>query len=99
MLSARVPAGTALIPGDFHFFAEDGLIAYDNLLPVGDQGGAFVFILPMDDSAPANAPLHRSIVRCAGPLPRLKDYPLSAESRRYRKPEMRGRATCPAHLR
>ncbi len=53
-LTARPPAGTAFAPGDFHFFADDGLIAYDQSQPVVAQDGAFVFTLPVDDSAPAN---------------------------------------------
>ena len=55
-LSARPPAGVAFKPGDFRFFADDGLIAYDRPQPVAEQGGVFVFTLPVDDSGPANAP-------------------------------------------
>jgi thiol:disulfide interchange protein DsbD len=52
-LTARPPAGAAFSPGDFHFFSDDGFIAYDRPQPVDEKGGAFVFALPVDESGPA----------------------------------------------
>jgi thiol:disulfide interchange protein DsbD len=54
-LTARPPAGTTFAPGDFHFFSDDGLIAYDKPQPVSEQAGAFVFTLPVDDAGPKDA--------------------------------------------
>jgi thiol:disulfide interchange protein DsbD len=54
-LTGHPPAGTAFGPGDFHFFSDDGLIAYDRPQPVDEQGGVFTFTLPVDDSGPAHA--------------------------------------------
>jgi thiol:disulfide interchange protein DsbD len=51
-LTARPPAGATFASGDFHFFADDGLIAYDRPQPISEQGGAFVFTLPVDDAGP-----------------------------------------------
>jgi thiol:disulfide interchange protein DsbD len=50
-LTVGPPAGTTFAPGDFHFFADDGLIAYNQPQPVSGQGGAFVFTLPVDEDA------------------------------------------------
>ena len=55
MLTARPPAGTTFAPGDFHFFADDGLIAYDRPQPVSEHGGVFAFTLPVDDPVPKEA--------------------------------------------
>jgi len=53
-LTARPPDGVVFGPGDFHFFSDDGFIAYDRPQPIHEQGGAFVLTLPVDPSAPAN---------------------------------------------
>jgi thiol:disulfide interchange protein DsbD len=54
-LTARPPAGAMFTPADLHFFADDGLIAYDQQQPVQVQSGAFVVALPVDDAAPKDA--------------------------------------------
>jgi len=54
-LTARPPAGATFAAGDFHFFAEDGLIGFDRPQPVSAQNGAFVFTLPIDDAGPKEA--------------------------------------------
>jgi thiol:disulfide interchange protein DsbD len=54
-LTVRPPEGTTFAPGDFHFFADDGLIAYDRPQPASAQDGAFVLTLPVDDAGPKDA--------------------------------------------
>jgi len=44
-LTARPPVGTNFTPAGFHFFADDGLIAYDLPQPVSEHGGVFAFTL------------------------------------------------------
>ena len=51
-LTARPPTGATVSPADLHFFADDGLIAYDQPQPVQVRGGAFVVALSVDDAAP-----------------------------------------------
>jgi thiol:disulfide interchange protein DsbD len=54
-LTFRPPAGTAFTPADFHFFADDGLIAYDQPQPVrAGTDGAFVMDLTIDSAGPQN---------------------------------------------
>jgi thiol:disulfide interchange protein DsbD len=54
-LTARPPAGVKFVPADLHFFADDGLIAYDQPQQVQAQVDALVFALPVDDAAPKDA--------------------------------------------
>jgi thiol:disulfide interchange protein DsbD len=54
-LTARPPVGTNFTPAGFHFFADDGLIAYDLPQPVSEHGGVFAFTLPVDDAGPKEA--------------------------------------------
>jgi thiol:disulfide interchange protein DsbD len=55
-LTFRPPAGTAFTPADFHFFADDGLIAYDQPQPVRPgTDDAFVTELTVDPAGPKGA--------------------------------------------
>jgi thiol:disulfide interchange protein DsbD len=54
-LTVRPPAGTAFTSGDLHFFADDGLIAYDRPQAVSRKAGAFVLTLPVDETAVKDA--------------------------------------------
>jgi thiol:disulfide interchange protein len=54
-LTAQAPAGAVFTPADFHFFADDGFIAYDQpqLIRAGENG-AFVLTLSVDPAGPKN---------------------------------------------
>ncbi len=54
-LTARPPAGMTFAAGDFHFFSDDGLIAYDRPQPVSEHGGGFELTLPVDDAGSKDA--------------------------------------------
>jgi thiol:disulfide interchange protein DsbD len=54
-LTAQPPVGATFTPADFHFFADDGFIAYDQpqLIHAGENG-AFVLTLSIDPAGPKN---------------------------------------------
>jgi len=56
-LTFRPPAGSAFAASDFHFFADDGLVAYDQPQPVtANADGSFAMDLTFDPAGPPNAP-------------------------------------------
>ncbi|MDD2762985.1 MAG: protein-disulfide reductase DsbD family protein [Opitutaceae bacterium] len=62
-LTVHPPAGMALTPADFHFFADDNLIAYDQPQPGRmSADGAFVFELPIDSDGPKDAARLRGVL-------------------------------------
>jgi thiol:disulfide interchange protein DsbD len=79
-LTARPPAGATFAAGDFHFFAEDGLIAFDRPQPVSAQNGAFVFTLPVDDAGPKDAQQLSGVLALSkGDMPGIRvEVPIAA---------------------
>ncbi|HUJ42029.1 MAG TPA: protein-disulfide reductase DsbD domain-containing protein [Opitutaceae bacterium] len=80
-LTVRAPAGSAFAPGDFHFFADDGLIAYEQPQPVNAAAdGAFVFTLPVDPASPPEATRLIGVLALdKGDVPGIRvDVPLGA---------------------
>ena len=80
-LTVRPPAGPAYAPADFHFFSDDGLIAYDQPQPGrAAADGALVFTLPVEDSGPKEAARLRGVLALVrGDVPGVRvDLPLSA---------------------
>ncbi len=80
-LTFRPPAGGSFTPADFHFFADDGLIAYDQPQPVRtDANGAFVMELTIDPAGPQNSPrLYGVLALAKGDVPGVRvDVPFSA---------------------
>ncbi len=78
--TVQPPAGTALAAGDLHFFADDGLIAYDQPQPARDAGNALVFTLPIDPAGPKDAThLSGTLALAAGKVPGIRvDVPFGA---------------------
>jgi len=91
-LTMRPPAGAMVAPADLHFFADDGLIAYDQPQPVQVQGGALVVALPIDDAAPKDASRLFGVLALAkGDVPGIRvDVPLgtadAARSSKFQVP-------------
>jgi len=80
-LSVRAPARSALAPDDFHFFADDGLIAYEQPQPVqAAADGALVFTLPVDPAGPPDATHLLGVLALAkGDVPGIRvDVPFGA---------------------
>ena len=80
-LTFRPPAGTGFTAADFHFFADDGLIAYDQPQPVRTEtDGSFVMNLTVDPAGPQNsARLFGVLALGRGDVPGLRvDVPLGA---------------------
>jgi thiol:disulfide interchange protein DsbD len=80
-LTAQVPAGAAFTPADFHFFADDGLIAYDEPQPIrAESNGVFVLTLPIDPAAPKNPTrLYGVLALAKGDVPGIRvDTPFAA---------------------
>jgi thiol:disulfide interchange protein DsbD len=82
-LTVQPPAGATFTPADFHFFADDGLIAYDQPQPIrtGDNG-AFVLTLPMDPAGPKNPTrLYGVLALSKGDVPGIRiDIPFRTPS-------------------
>jgi thiol:disulfide interchange protein/DsbC/DsbD-like thiol-disulfide interchange protein len=56
-LTVRPPSGRAFTAADFRFFADDGLIAYDQPQPIkAGADGSFVMNLTIDPAGPHNPP-------------------------------------------
>jgi len=54
-LTVHAPAGAVFTPADFHFFADDGFIAYDQPQPIrAGENGAFGLTLSIDPAGPKN---------------------------------------------
>jgi thiol:disulfide interchange protein/DsbC/DsbD-like thiol-disulfide interchange protein len=91
-LTARPPAGAMVAPADLHFFADDGLIAYDQPQPVRVHDGTFVFALSVDDAAPKDASRLFGVLALAkGDVPGIRvDVPfgaaVAAQSSKYQVP-------------
>ena len=85
-LTVRPPAGISADPAELHFFAEDGLIAYDKpqtARPTND--GTVVLTLPVDESASKDATRLAGVLALAkGPVPGVRiDVPFgTARDRR-----------------
>jgi len=79
-LFARPPAGASFSPADLHFFADDGLVAYDQPQPMQAQGGALAIALSVDDAAPKDASRLLGVLALAkGDVPGIRvDVPLGA---------------------
>ena len=80
-LTVHPPAGMAPTPADFHFFADDNLIAYDQPQPGRmSADGAFVFELPIDNDGPKDAARLRGVLALdQGSTPGIAvDVPLGA---------------------
>jgi thiol:disulfide interchange protein DsbD len=80
-LTVRPPAGAAFTPADFHFFADDGLIAYELPQPARTAGdGALEFTLPIDPAGPADAKRLSGVLALSqGEVPGIRvDLPFGA---------------------
>ena len=80
-LDFRPPAGSAFTAVDFHFFADDGLIAYDQPQPVtANADGSFVMDLTFDPAGPAAVTrLYGVLALAAGNVPGVRvDIPFTA---------------------
>jgi thiol:disulfide interchange protein DsbD len=80
ILTAHPPDGAGFAAADFRFFANDGLIAYDQPQPVSVRGSEFVFELPVDDAGPKDATRLSGVLALAkGNVPGIRvDVPLGA---------------------
>jgi thiol:disulfide interchange protein DsbD len=73
-LTVQAPAGATFTPADFHFFADDGLIAYDQPQPIRTGGnGVIVLTLPIDPAGPTNPTrLYGVLALAKGDLPGIR---------------------------
>ena len=79
-LTVQAPAGATFTPADFHFFADDGLIAYDQPQPIRTGGnGALILTLPIDPAGPKNPTrLYGVLALAKGDIPGIRvDLPFS----------------------
>jgi thiol:disulfide interchange protein DsbD len=82
-LTVQPPAGATFKPADFHFFADDGLIAYDQPQAIRTGGnGALVLTLPVDPAGPQNPTrLYGVLALAHGDVPGIRvDLPFSTPS-------------------
>ncbi len=80
-LTLGPPAGTVTTPADVHFFADDGLIAYDQPQPGrAAADGGLVLTLPVDPDGPKDVNRLRGVLALAkGPVPGIRvDVPIGA---------------------
>jgi thiol:disulfide interchange protein DsbD len=83
MLNVQPPAGATFTPVDFHFFADGGLIAYDQPQTIRAGGnGAFALTLPIDPAGPKNPPrLYGVLALAKGDVPAIRiDLPFGTSS-------------------
>jgi thiol:disulfide interchange protein DsbD len=81
ILTFQPPAGSVFTPADFHFFADDGLIAYDQPQSIhAGENGAFVMALTVDPAGPKNPTrLYGVLALAKGNEPGLRvDVPFGA---------------------
>ena len=82
-LTVQPPTGATFTPADFHFFADDGLIAYDQPQPIRAGGnGDLVLTLPIDLAGPKNPTrLYGVLALAKGDIPGVRiDLPFSTPS-------------------
>jgi thiol:disulfide interchange protein/DsbC/DsbD-like thiol-disulfide interchange protein len=96
-LTVRPPVGTKFAPDDFHFFADDGLIAYEQPQPVhATADGSLVFALAIDPAGPPDAQrLFGVLALTKGEVPGIRvDVPFdaagAARSSKYQVPSSKG---------
>jgi len=79
-LTVRPPGGQVIAPADLHFFAEDGLVAFDQPQTGSAAGLAVGLKLPIDPDGPKDANRLRGVLALAkGPVPGIAiDVPLGA---------------------
>ena len=88
------PTGAAFAAGDLHFFADDGLIAYDQPQPARVAGRSLIFTLPIDPAGPKDSTrLSGTLALATGAVPGIRvEVPFRAAAAASTKgPVARGR--------